>query len=133
LTLYGLQFTTGIMATISTLSTAQLKQIVSIKEQIEALTAELNSIAGPEPKAPEPVIATTPKKRGMSAAGRAAISAAVKARWAKLKGEAVVAKPAKLEAKPKKDKRSSQATRAKMAAAAKARWAKAKAEGKKGL
>jgi hypothetical protein len=119
------------MTNISNLSTAQLLKIVAIKEQIEALTAELNSIAGPEPKAPAPVIATIPKKRGMSAAGRAAISAAAKARWAKLKGKAVVAKPGKVEAKPKKDKRSSPAFRAKMAAAAKARWAKAKAEGKR--
>jgi hypothetical protein len=60
-------------------------------------------------------------KRRLSAAGRAAIIAGTKARWAKVK------------AAKKKDRRSSPAVRAKLAAAAKARWAKVRAEGKKRL
>jgi hypothetical protein len=62
-------------------------------------------------------------KRRISAAGRAVMSAAGKARWAKVKGSATP-KPAK------KDRRSSRVVRAKLAAAAKARWAKVRAEGK---
>jgi hypothetical protein len=57
-------------------------------------------------------------KRRLSAAGRAAIIAATKARWAKVK------------AAKKKDWRSSPAVRAKLAAAARARWARVRAEGK---
>jgi hypothetical protein len=65
-------------------------------------------------------------KRRMSAAGRAAIVAAQKARWAKIKGDGPTPEPAKA----KKDRRSSPVTRARLAAAAKARWAKARAAGK---
>ena len=60
-------------------------------------------------------------KRRLSAAGRAAIIAGTKARWARVK------------AAKKKDRRSSPAVRAKLAAAARARWAKVKAAGKKTL
>ena len=62
----------------------------------------------------------------MSAAARAKIAAAQKARWAKVKKS--VAKPV-----AKKKSGISAAGRAKIAAAAKARWAKAKADGKKSL
>lgn len=67
-----------------------------------------------------------PKKGGMSAAGRARIAAAQKARWAKTKAS----KDAKAEmTKPTKKKRKmSAAGRAKIGAAAKARWAKIKSE-----
>jgi hypothetical protein len=71
---------------LSALSSAQLKQIIAIKEQIEQLQAQLGKIVG------EPVAATAvasqkpnPKKRKMSAAGKARIIAAQKARWAKIK------------------------------------------------
>ena len=99
----------------------------------------------------------------MSAAGRAAIRAAQIARWAKIKGTAPSAKPAKKAkrkmsaqglaniragvakrmaaqgkapaAKPAKKakKKLSPAARAALAAAAKARWAKVKAAGKSRL
>jgi hypothetical protein len=55
------------------------------------------------------------------------MSAAGKARWAKVKGTPATPKPAK------KDWRSSPAVRAKLSAAAKLRWAKARAEGRKTL
>jgi hypothetical protein len=64
----------------------------------------------------------------MSAAGRAAISAATKARWARVKGTEVSPEP-----KKKKDRRGSPAVRAKLAAAARARWAQVKAAGKTSL
>jgi hypothetical protein len=62
----------------------------------------------------------------MSAAGRAAIAAAQRARWAKVKG--------KVGNAPSSGRRKmSAAARAKIAAAAKRRWAKAKAAGRKSL
>ena len=67
-----------------------------------------------------------PKKRKMSAAGKANIRAGVKARWAKY--NAVKEKPAK-----KAKKKFTAAGRARLAALAKARWAKAKKAGKSRL
>ena len=68
------------------------------------------------------------KKRKMSAAGRAKIAAAARARWAKVKGQKPDTKPVK-----KARRKMSAASRAKIAAAARARWKKAKAAGKKTL
>jgi hypothetical protein len=70
-------------------------------------------------------------RRRMSAAGRARIIAAAKARWARWKA----AKAAKPGAKKRavRKKVFSAAARARLSAAAKARWAKAKASGKKTL
>jgi hypothetical protein len=105
------------------LSTVQIQRIIDIKEQIEDLQNHLDAIAGGTGRGPG-----RPKgKRRMSAAGRRAIAAAARARWAKYRGKA--GKKAKPAAR-KKDRRSSPAVRAKLAAAAKARWAKARAEGK---
>ena len=109
------------------LTPKQLREAANIKEKIVALEKDLNQLLGSVAK---PVVAKVSKKvRKMSAAGRARIIAAVKARWAKVKGKA---KPA---AKPVKKarKKISAAGRAKIAAAAKARWAKAKAQGKNSL
>lgn len=64
----------------------------------------------------------------MSAAGRAKIAAAQKARWAKVKGKKLSVKPAK-----KARRKMSAAARKKISQSAKARWAKAKAAGKKKL
>jgi hypothetical protein len=136
------------MTNLSDLTTSQLRKIVAIKEQIEALQSRLDSIAAGDGEIPTPATLKAPKKRRMSRAGRAAIAAAQQARWAKLKGKAkrgksrliaaakaVVIASKEATAKPakKKDRRSSPAVRAKLAAAAKARWAKVRAEGKKTL
>ena len=84
--------------------------------------------------APAPELIEEPKKKGeMSAAGRAAISAAAKARWAKRRGitfttfPSTSVKPAPTM-KPKIQR--SAAWKAAMSAAGKARWAKVKAQGK---
>ena len=76
----------------------------------------------------KPAIAKVSKKKGgMSAAGRAKVAAAQKARWAKFKA----AKQTVKAAKPAKKKFAmSAAAKAKISAAAKARWAKIKAEKK---
>jgi hypothetical protein len=112
---------------IKDLSTDQILKVIAIKKKIEKLhtavekrveklQARIDSIAG----------AGTPgssirKKRRMSRAGRAAIAAGARARWAKYRGNG---------AAKKSDRRSSPAVRAKLAAAARARWKKAKREGK---
>jgi len=99
------------------ISPAQLRRAANVKEQIVKLEKELGAILGSSP-------ATTPTKgpKKMSAAARARISAAAKARWAKIKG---TAKPA---VQPKQ--MMSAAARAKLSAKLKAIWAKRKA-GKK--
>jgi hypothetical protein len=106
------------MNNLLSLTPAQLNKAASIKERIEALTKELNALLG------SPVPVKPVQKGKMSAAGRARIVAAQKARWAKIKA----AKPAaKTAAKPVKKKFTmSAAAKAKISAAAKARWAKIK-------
>ena len=69
------------MSNLSSLTSAQLKRAASLKDKIAALEKELNAILGAPTTA-----ASVPKKKGkMSAAGRAKIAAAQKARWAKIK------------------------------------------------
>jgi hypothetical protein len=102
------------------LTVAQLKKAAAIKERIEQLEKDLTGILGiPEALTVGGVVR---RHRKMSAAARAKISAAAKARWAKVnagKGTAIT---------PKRGKRTmSPAARAKISAAAKARWAKVKA------
>jgi hypothetical protein len=109
---------------LSSLTAAQLNQAAGIAEKIEKLNAELSALLGTSETTVSLAGKRGPKKGGMSAAGRARIAAAQKARWAK-------AKAAKAEAKvePKPGKRTmSAAGRLAISKAAKARWAKAKAE-----
>jgi hypothetical protein len=114
---------------ITNLTTNQLNEIIAIKEQIEKLQGQIESIAGGEVPSPSTEEAPAPAKRKyhMSAAHRRklakALAKARKVRWAKWKAQHT---PAKAK---KRDRRSSPAVRAKLAAAARARWA----EGKKTL
>jgi hypothetical protein len=97
-------------------SSAELRRIISIKEQIETLQTELEAFGGETGKG----AVGGPIKRGrrrMSASARRKIGLAQKARWAKVKGIEVVPVP-------RKRRRMSAAGRARIAAAAKARWAK---------
>jgi hypothetical protein len=108
------------------LSTEQLRQLADVKEKIESLQDELSRVLGGS--APDRVSG----KRGinMSAAGRARIAAAQRARWAKYNA----AKGGPARAKSSKPRRTlSAAAKAKIAAAARARWAKAKASGRSRL
>jgi hypothetical protein len=100
-------------------SSADLRRIISIKEQIESLHSELDAFGGEASKG----TVGEPIKRGrrrMSASARRKIGLAQRARWAKVKG---------VEVAPvaRKRRRMSAAGRARMAAAAKARWAKFRA------
>jgi hypothetical protein len=110
------------MTELQNLTVEQLRKLVPIKKEIEGLTAQLEAIMGGESAA----LQERRRPRKMSLAARAAISAAQKARWAKVKA-------AKAQAAPKKRRKMSAASKAKMAAAARARWAKAKAAGKNRL
>jgi cell division septum initiation protein DivIVA len=108
-----------------TLTAQQLRKAADLKDKIAALEKQLTEITGTQAA---PVQAKTAKKRKMSAAGRAAVSAAQKARWSKI--NAAKGKPAvkPVVAKPAKKKFvMSAAAKAKISAAAKARWAKVKA------
>ena len=106
------------MNDIQNLTVGELRKILSIKEEIEELQRKLESLAN-DGEIPSPFFVELPKKRRMSAVGRARIAAAAKKRWAKWRGGSAL--PAK------KKRKVSRAVRAKMAAAARQRWAKAKA------
>jgi hypothetical protein len=67
---------------ITNLTPQQLRQAASIKERIAALQKKLAKLAGSEVPAPAKA---GRKKRRMSAAGRARIAAAARARWARVK------------------------------------------------
>jgi hypothetical protein len=121
------------------------EQFVSLRRALEAERAQLASrlksindaLGGGEIPIPGTVGATPVaktagrRKGGMSAAGRARVAAAQRARWAKIKSSRAggeVPKPAKAPGRPKR--KISAAGRARIAAAQKARWAKIKAEKK---
>ncbi len=118
------------MTHLAELPISQLRRIIAIKEKIEILQEQIDSIAGGGGEIRVSLAGPKlRKKRRMSRAARARIAAGQKARWARVKGKA---KKASKSAK-KKDRRSSPAVRAKLAAAARARWKKARAAGKKTL
>jgi hypothetical protein len=122
------------MINFTDLSTTQLKNIIAIKEQIEELQSRLDSIVSGNGYPSSTIVGK--RRRRMSAAGRARIVAAVKARWARYKrksGSSAKGASAKMKMRKKRDRRSSPAVRARLAAAAKARWARAKAAGKSTL
>src|SRR5438093_8325614 len=96
---------------LANLSIQQLRRAVAIKEQIAALETDLSQILGVPSS-----VTSVGNRRGRqkrSAAVRARMAAAQKARWAKRNG-----KPTSRTAKTAKRKMS-----AKLAAAARARWA----------
>jgi hypothetical protein len=100
----------------------QLIKAANLKDRIEALTKELNALLGSSPAS----TTAKPAKKGMSAAGRAKVAAAQKARWAKIKAAKNKTAPKTIVAKPVKAKMSA-AAKAKLSALMKARWAAKKA------
>lgn len=131
------------MNPITTLSPAQLRQAADIQERIQSLQSELSQLLGGE-------VESGPKKRGMSAAGRAAVGAAARARWAKLRGtgrkrklsaeglaniragvaKRMAARAGAQSVQPARKRNFSAAGRARLSALAKARWAKARKAGR---
>jgi hypothetical protein len=125
------------MTNLQNLTVEQLRKVVAIKEEIERLEAQLAKVSGaktPGRRGRPPGSAAVPvvrRRRKMSAAAKARIAAAQRARWAKVKGrKGSKAAPAK---KVKKKRKVNAATRARLAAIARARWAKVKASGKSTL
>ena len=124
------------MTNLNDLTTSQIRSIIAIKEQIEELQSQIDSIAADGGEIPIPLTEDVPtpakRKYHITAAHKRklvkALARARKARWAKIKGT-----DATTSDKPAKRRKMSAAVKAKIAAAARARWAKVKAEGKKGL
>ena len=75
------------MNSLTNLTPRQLRQAANIQEKIQDLQKELAVVLGGETPVPFDTNPTRGKRR-MSAAGRAAIAAAARARWAKIKGTA---------------------------------------------
>jgi hypothetical protein len=100
------------------MSAAQLRLAATIKEKIVALENELAGLVG---GSVQTAVGAPTRRNNISAAGRAKIAAAQRARWAKQKGQT------KVDAKPAKKRTMSAAGRAKIIAAQKARWAKVRA------
>jgi hypothetical protein len=115
---------------LQNLTVEQLRKVVAIKEKIERLEAKLAKVGGGRgPGRPRGAAApVVRRRRKMSAAAKARIGAAQRARWAKVKGSKNA--PAKVV---KKKRKVNAATRARLAAIARARWAKVKAAGKSTL
>ena len=113
---------------LQTVSIEQLKQVIAIKEEIATLEGKLAKIfGGTTLPAISPEAPAKKARQGMSAAGKAKIAAAQKARWAKVKGTApVVAAKVAPAAKTLKKRTISPEHKAKLLAAVKARWAKTK-------
>jgi hypothetical protein len=70
---------------LANVSLQQLKQAIAIREKIDALEKELSRIIGGQASTAK--AGAPPRKRKMSAAARAKISAAAKARWAKFRAK----------------------------------------------
>lgn len=104
---------------ILNLSSVQLRRAAELKERIDSLQQELEEILGTNGQARR-----SSGVRNMSAAGRARIAAAARARWAKYRSEHGLAAPGRA---PKQKRQLSAAGRAAIVAAAKARWARARA------
>ena len=108
------------MKNILELSPHQLRRAAQIKEQITSLEKQMQALFGQGADAAK-------NNGGMSAAARAKISAALKARWAKIKAAKQGQAPAKQVQNSSGRKTMSAAQRAKIASTLKARWAKIKA------
>jgi hypothetical protein len=103
---------------LAKLSVQQLKSALEIKQEIADLEKKLGQLLGAEQTVAAP--AQRSRKRKMSAAARAKISAAQTARWAERKKPLL-----------KKKGEISAAGRARIIAGTKARWARYNAEKKK--
>jgi hypothetical protein len=113
----------GFMNPINALTPKNLRRAADIQEKVLKLQDELSKLLGAVAR--EESAPAAPKKRKMSAAGRAAIAAAARARWAKLRASTPSTSAVK---KPRTHM--STAAKARLSALAKARWKKVKAAGK---
>jgi hypothetical protein len=110
------------MSEMILLSPKQLRRAANLKERLDRLQNELSDLLGAPVQAGDGAPA---KRKKFSAATRAKMRAAQKARWAGHRTGRPSAKPGKVG-----KRKMSAAHRAKLAAAARARWKNAKAAGK---
>jgi len=75
------------MSSFSQLSAAQLRRAANLKERIAKLENQLESMLGASTSAGAKSGAPVKKRRTMSAAARAKIAAAARARWARVRAE----------------------------------------------
>lgn len=122
------------------ITSEQLRRAAAIKEQIETLEEQLQNILGGGDFAGSGIKALVPAsapsatgKRRVSAASKAKMAAAQRARWAKIRGESSNGEPTPPGPFRKKKRQMSPEGRERIAAAARARWRKAKAAGKNTL
>ena len=135
--------TAAIMNSLTSLSPAQLRRAARIQEKVQALQQKLSDLLGAETE-------SAPRKRRLSAAGRAAIAAGARARWARAKGRGgkrrlsaqglaniragvakrMAARGKASAARPVRKRKFSAAGRARLSALAKARWAQARKSGR---
>jgi hypothetical protein len=118
-------FRFGLMNALLSLTPQQLREAADLQEEIQQLQARLEKLMGGTAQPPR----DTPKGT-ISAAGRARIAAAARARWARQR--AAKGQPGAMAKKPAKKKISAAGLR-RISEAAKARWARARAEGKTSL
>src|SRR5207253_2306211 len=84
---------------LTTLSVKDLKRAIAIRERIDGLQRDLDRLTGAQAAPVKNGAPRRRKKRRMSAAARAKISAAAKARWAKRKGRGHAPRLARASAK----------------------------------
>jgi hypothetical protein len=113
------------MNSITSLTPGQLRKAADIQERILLLQEQLADLLGAPADSGTPPPTT---KRKMSAAGRARIAAATKARWAKFRAARQLATPS-----TKVKRKMSAGAKAKLSKIAKARWKRARKQGKSTL
>ena len=123
------------MKTIFELTPEQLRKAAQIKEQIASLEKQMQALLGQSATPSKNNAPVAKAAGGVSAATRARISEAMRARWAKVKASKAGQAAAKPAARPaqsgaSKRKPMSAAQKAKIAETMRARWAKVKS-GKK--
>ena len=102
--------------------------LINEKARVEARLTAINRVLGGDVVVTAAPIATQGGRRTFSAATKAKMAAAQKARWAKLKGNNSAPAAATVSAPvPKKKRKLSAAGKAAIIAATKARWAKVNA------
>jgi hypothetical protein len=109
------------------LRTSLEREYATLQARLKEIEAALG-MRTPAPAVEPAAVPTTPlgkARRKMSAAGRAAIAAAARARWAKIRAARGASSPIAVT-KPKR--RLSAAGKARIIAATKARWARIRAE-----
>ncbi len=108
------------MINLKDLTTSQLNRIIAIKEQIETLQCQIDSIVVGGEEIPSVTAVKTRQTGLISYAGQGSVAAGARARWAKLKGAGTRA----LKLARMGKRRLSAAGRAAIIAGTKARWAR---------